>query len=450
MNEIHLPEFHYLQTEGELINPSRFWFELINSRIDINHSYAERLISWCEDCKSKLDTVSQDACSESYEVRHLLDCYLKSSEQEANHILTVSRDLTGPDGSIRSLKKLTSTNRRGVSSEHKDLSRELLSLTERHLVCLKHLQDVKENGIMVMAASRNYERRITVLKAVLEKVGKKSKKSILEKKVRTLESKLGKHNRKELTHKVHYQRLLQEESELVNKLRKTSDHACQEACALQKSQLESLVSSLRDFVVKTCSSDNDDRTSFLKNTIDNIAVNDIVNATCDLTSKKYVFPDVQAWHRKFGFLEKIPTSFIRASDVSIRRDLKKGLTEENRLAQEVMSAIGQPVHSRRCWISKSRTKNGDDGDINNNETVAGTSHAAVEDDVKYTEDVYVRVVRPFKPTHPEHLQLSLGMRIKQKFPVDVRGMSFGWCRCGLVGQNKQYGFYPADHVILET
>ncbi|XP_048257653.1 uncharacterized protein LOC124116988 [Haliotis rufescens] len=448
MNEIHLPDFHHLQNEGELINPSRFWFELITSRIDINHSYAERLLSWCEDCKGKLDTVSQDACSESYEIRHLLDCYLKSSEQEANHILTVSRDLTGQNGSIRSLKKLTSTNRRGVSSEHKDLSRELLSLTERHMVCLKHLQDVKENGIMAMTASHNYERRISELKAELEKVGEKSKRSrpsMVEKKVRTLHSKLFKYDQKKRTHRIHYEQLLKEESELVNKLRKTSDHACQEACALQKSQLESLVSSLRDFVVKTCSSDNADRTNFLKSAIDDIAVDDIVNATCDVTSRKYIFPDVQGWHQKFGFLEKIPTSFIRASDVVIRRDLKKGLTEENCLAQEVMSAMGQPVHRRRCWISKSRTKNGDDGDINNNETVA----AAVEDDIKYMEDVYVRVVRPFKPTHPEHLQLNLGMRIKQKFPMDVRGMSFGWCRGGLVGRNKQYGFYPADHVILE-
>ncbi|XP_046569121.1 uncharacterized protein LOC124277469 [Haliotis rubra] len=364
MNEIHLPDFHHLQNDGELLNPSRFWVDIMKSRVGISNSYAEKLLDWCQDCRTKLGTVSQDACSESYEIRHLLDCYLISSEQEANHILAVSRDMTTQGGPIHSLKRLASTNRGGVLSEHKALSRELLSLTERHMVCLKHLQEVKESGIMAMAASRNYERRISELKAELVKVGERSKtsqQSMLEKKVRTLESKLVKHNQKEQTHKARYECLLKEESELVNRLRKTSDHACQEACDLQKSQLESLISSLRDFVVKTCSPDNGDRSSFLKAAIDDIAVDDIINATCDVTSQKYIFPDVQAWHGKFGFLEKIPTPFVRASDVAIRRDPKKGLTEENLLAQEIMSAIGQPVHSRRRWISKSSTKNGDNG-----------------------------------------------------------------------------------------
>ncbi|XP_067684420.1 uncharacterized protein [Haliotis asinina] len=453
MNEIHLPDFHHLQNDGELLNPSRFWVEIMKSRVGINNLYAEKLLDWCQGCRTMLDTLSQDACSESQKIRHLLVCYLRSSEQEANHILTVSRDMTNQDGPIHSLKRLVTANRRGVLSEHKALSRELVSLTERHMVCLKHLQEVKESGIMAMAASRNYETRISELKAELEKLGEKSKRSQesrLEKKVRTLESKLVKHNQKEKTHKAHYECLLKEEKELVNRLRKTSDHACQEVCDLQKSQLESLISSLRDFVVKTCSPDNVGRSCFLKAAIDDIAVDDIINATCDVTSQKYIFPDVQAWHRKFGFLEKIPTPFVRASNVAIRRDPKKGLTEENLLAQEIMSAIGQPVHSRRRWVSKSNTKKGDNYDFNNNESVTVTSKAVVEEDVKYLEDVYVRVIRPFKPTHPEHLQLKLGMRIKQKFPMDVQGMSFGWCRRGLGGRKKRHGFYPADHVILEN
>lgn len=86
-------------------------------------------------------------------------------------------------------------------------------------------------------------------------------------------------------------------------------------------------------VVEYCS-----RTSPLKTAIDNTAVDDITNATCDLTSQKYVYPDVDAF-------QKIPTPFIR-TDVGMGRDPKKGLTEMKRLAREVTSAMDQPQSQR--------------------------------------------------------------------------------------------------------